>query len=75
MATWTKNNLRLLKEEQELSDSSIFDEGLWQELIAGSELGLTPVEQQRQTRPKPSTPPTTTTRGRRVATGGASSTT
>ena len=52
MATWKKNNLRLLKEEQELSDSSIFDEGLWQELIAGSELGLTPVEQQRQTRPK-----------------------
>jgi len=34
MATWTKNNLRLIKEEQELSNSSIFDKDLWQELVA-----------------------------------------
>ena len=66
MATWTKNNLRLLKEEKKLSDSSIFDEGLWQKLVSnGSMAGVQ----------QPSTPPTTTTRGRRVATGGASSTT
>lgn len=65
MATWSKNNLRLIKEEQELSDSSIFDEDLWQELVTG-------VGGQQQ---QPSTPTTTTTRGRRVATGGASSTT
>jgi hypothetical protein len=52
MAIWKKNNLRLLKEEEQLSNSSVFDEGLWQELIMGSELGLTPVEQQRQIKPK-----------------------
>lgn len=85
MATWTKNNLRLLKEEQELSDSSIFDEGLWQKLVSnGNQDSPKPkppipeiedVEIRRHRRGEPSTPPTTTTRGRRVATGGASSTT
>jgi len=85
MATWTKNNLRLLKEEQELSDSSIFDEALWQKLVSnGNQDSPKPkppmpeiedTEIIKHKRREPSTPPTTTYRGRRVATGGASSTT
>lgn len=70
MATWSKNNLRLLKEEQELSDSSIFDKGLWQKLVSNGNQ-----DSPKPKPPMPATPTTTTTRGRRVATGGASSTT
>ena len=47
----------------ELTFASIFDENLWQNLVAG------------MNKQQPTTPTTTTTRGRRVATGGASSTT
>jgi hypothetical protein len=55
----------------------IFDENLWGELVQGnskpgSGLGIQSVEQQRMLS---TTPKTTKTRGRRVATGGASSTT
>jgi hypothetical protein len=46
-----------------MTNTDIFDENLWQNLVAG-------MNQQQ-----PTTPTTTTTRGRRVATGGASSTT
>jgi hypothetical protein len=85
MAIWKKNNLRLLKEEQELSDSSIFDEGLWQKLVSNDNQDspkpkppmpeIEDVEIRKSRSRQPSTPTTTTTRGRRVAIGGASSTT
>jgi len=60
-----KNWIKLISESyiQLNEEMDIFNENLWQELVAGTN--------QQQ----PTTPTTTKTRGRRVATGGASSTT
>ena len=60
-----KNWIKLISESyiQLNEEMDIFDDNLWQELVAGT----------NQQQPK--TPTTTTTNRRRVATGGASSTT
>jgi hypothetical protein len=60
-----KNWIKLISESyiQLNEEMDIFDDNLWQELVAGT----------NQQQPK--TPTTTTTKRRRVATGGASSTT
>jgi hypothetical protein len=60
-----KNWIKLISESyiRLNEEMDIFDDNLWQELVAGT----------NQQQPK--TPTTTTTKRRRVATGGASSTT
>jgi hypothetical protein len=66
MPIWKKENLKLIQEkicfdsQQDLMHL-VFNQELYDEVMAGVQ--------------QPSTPTTTTTRGRRVATGGASSTT
>lgn len=64
-----KNWIKLISESyiQLNEEMDIFDENLWQNLVAG-------MNQQQPTTP-PTTQTTLSTRGRRVVTGGASSTT